>query len=91
VESAIKGKLSDKDFPFSSPGYSTLDRFNQIIVFIVGGVTYEEAKEIATEFNLQRNNVIIGGTHIHNSKTFLADVANISASRFGNMQHFEIE
>ena len=46
-------------------------------MFIVGGVTYEEAKEVAVEFNVQENRVIIGGNYIHNFKTFLAEIANI--------------
>jgi hypothetical protein len=46
-------------------------------VFIVGGVTYEEAKDVAVEFNTLENRVIIGGTYIHNYKTFLADISNL--------------
>lgn len=42
---------------------------------MVGGTTYEEAKDIATTFNNQGIKVILGGTYIHNSKSFLADVA----------------
>ena len=45
-------------------------RPSEIVIFIIGGATYEEAKEI----NLKNKNsdkirYILGGTYIHNSKT----------------------
>jgi hypothetical protein len=47
-------------------------RLQDIIIFIVGGATFEEAKEVAF-FN--ENNpslkVILGSTTIHNSERFL--------------------
>jgi vacuolar protein sorting-associated protein 45 len=42
----------------------------------LGGTTYEEAKEIGQR-NIQMgfNEIILGGTTIHNSKTFLAELS----------------
>jgi hypothetical protein len=65
-----------------------------VIVFIVGGVTFEEAKEVALEFNGSENKVVIGGTSIHNFKTFIQDLANFQfMDKFatGQMQAFQIE
>ena len=49
----------------------------RMIVFIVGGATYEEAKEISAVYNVPANSnkVILGGTSIVNSEDFLAEVA----------------
>jgi vacuolar protein sorting-associated protein 45 len=45
------------------------------VVFIQGGATYEEAKEISVlNTRLQGLEVVLGGTHIHNSKSFLAEI-----------------
>jgi len=47
----------------------------EVIVFIAGGVTFEEATKI-TEFNTANPNVnvILGGSTIHNSTSFLEEL-----------------
>lgn len=45
----------------------------QVIVFIIGGVTYEEALTVHN-FNTAGYNVVLGGTTIHNTKSFLDEV-----------------
>ena len=45
-------------------------------MFIVGGVTYEETLAVA---NLNKSNqgavrIILGGTHVHNCRSFLKEV-----------------
>lgn len=44
----------------------------------MGGVTYEEAREIALLNKKGGQNIFIGGTTIHNSKTFLAEVSQLA-------------
>ena len=39
----------------------------EIIIFIVGGVTYEEAKVVA-DLNAKGANIVIGGTNLISSK-----------------------
>lgn len=50
-------------------------RVQDVIVFIAGGVTYEESLAV---HQFQRSNsgvrVVLGGTCLHNSQTYLADV-----------------
>lgn len=50
-------------------------RVQDIIVFVIGGVTYEESMAI---FNLNTANphtrIILGGSTIHNSSSFLNEV-----------------
>lgn len=74
LDKLIKGKLKDNTYPYVGP--STLrDRPQDIIVFIVGGATYEEALAV---YNLNRTTpgvrIILGGTAIHNTKSFLEEV-----------------
>jgi hypothetical protein len=57
----------------------------KLIVFIVGGATYEEAKELSSVYNVpgNSNKVILGGTNIVNSNDFLAEVAKLKGGKFG--------
>ncbi|XP_054856227.1 vacuolar protein sorting-associated protein 45 [Eublepharis macularius] len=75
LDQLIKGKLKDNLYPYLGP--STLrDRPQDIIVFIIGGATYEEA---LTVYNLNRTTpgvrIVLGGTIIHNTKSFLEEVS----------------
>ncbi|XP_060676539.1 vacuolar protein sorting-associated protein 45 [Hemiscyllium ocellatum] len=75
LDQLIKGKLRDSQYPYLGP--STLrDRPQDIIVFIIGGATYEEAQ---TVYHLNRTSpgvrIVLGGTTIHNTKSFLEEVA----------------
>jgi vacuolar protein sorting-associated protein 45 len=76
LEDLIKGKLRENLYPTlggedSGPGRRPQD----IIVFIVGGATYEESycvHQINQTYPGVR--VILGGTTIHNSTSFLEEV-----------------
>ena len=63
---------------------STFCRPQDIIVFQVGGTTYEEARAVA-EFNeaMPGMRVLLGGTHIHNMESFLEEVRGSTAYRPG--------
>lgn len=116
LEPYFRGQLDTLQYPYFS-GESQDDRAGQygqqqsLVVFIVGGATYEEAKEIA-EFGLNRDaeggnmgnafsnfqgpdpslapkfvigqnaNLILGSTAIHNSQSFLKDVAKVNDGRY---------
>ncbi|XP_072802754.1 vacuolar protein sorting-associated protein 45 isoform X2 [Vicugna pacos] len=74
LDHLIKGKLKENLYPYLGP--STLrDRPQDIIVFIIGGATYEEA---LTVYNLNRTTpgvrTVLGGTTVHNTKSFLEEV-----------------
>uniref|UniRef100_A0A8C1ZYC3 Vacuolar protein sorting-associated protein 45 n=1 Tax=Cyprinus carpio TaxID=7962 RepID=A0A8C1ZYC3_CYPCA len=68
LDQLIKGRLKDSQFPYLGPS-SLRDRPQDIIVFIIGGATYEEA---LTVYNLNRTmpgvRIVLGGTAIHNTK-----------------------
>ncbi|GAA6231438.1 vacuolar protein sorting-associated protein 45 [Lates japonicus] len=74
LDQLIKGRLKDSQFPYL--GASSLrDRPQDIIVFLIGGATYEEA---LTVYNLNRCTpgvrIVLGGSSIHNTKSFLEEV-----------------
>ncbi|XP_050840388.1 vacuolar protein sorting-associated protein 45 isoform X1 [Serinus canaria] len=75
LDQLIKGKLKDSQYPYLGPN-TLRDRPQDIIVFLIGGATYEEALAV---FNLNRSNpgvrIVLGGTTIHNTKSsFLEEV-----------------
>lgn len=75
LDQLIKGKLKEGAYPYL--GTSQLrDRPQDIIVFVIGGTTYEEALAIHT---LNRSSpgirIILGGTTIHNFKGFLDEIS----------------
>ncbi len=90
VESALKGKLKDTAYPFMESKRKALPQGvsnmkpTDVMAFVVGGATYEEARDVRL-LNQQYNNggqwAILGGSNILNSKTFLADIAQIKRMR----------
>ena len=75
----LKCKLSEKDYPFQG-GVVVRDRPQEIIVFFVGGVTFEEAYAVQRLVNATPSlNITLGGTHVHNSKSFMQDVLALSS------------
>lgn len=75
LQDLIKGRLKDSMFPFVEGGGQTRDKPQDIIVFMVGGTTYEEAR-VVTQINASTPGIriVLGGTTIHNSSTFLDEV-----------------
>lgn len=58
---------------------SYFKRPQEIIVFVVGGITYEETSAI---FNINKAyagniKVVIGGTYLHNFKSFVQEVNSL--------------
>ncbi|KAL3275573.1 hypothetical protein HHI36_020329 [Cryptolaemus montrouzieri] len=76
LEEIVKGKLKENLYP--CVGVNTFNnRPQEIIVFMVGGVTYEESLAVHY-FNKNHPSfkILLGGTSIHNSNTFLEEVKN---------------
>ncbi|XP_059474727.1 vacuolar protein sorting-associated protein 45 [Neocloeon triangulifer] len=73
LEELIKGRLKDNLFPYL--GSSTMRKPQNVIVFVVGGATYEEAY-IVNQMNKDFPGVriILGGTTILNSSAFIEEV-----------------
>jgi vacuolar protein sorting-associated protein 45 len=84
IQSAIRGKLTAKTHPFvagsygKAPGGAPPETVipDEIVVYMVGGVTYEEGTKVS-EFNQQNKGkiqVILGGSTVHNSTSFLEEL-----------------
>lgn len=87
LDQLIKGKLREGSFPYL--GTSQLrDRPQDIVVFVIGGVTYEEALSVDL---LNRNTpgvrIILGGTTVHNSESFMEEVLLATQSLHSVRKH----
>jgi len=83
IQSITKGKLRRDTHPFVPGSVKTVRGVSpemlmpdEIIVFMVGGVTYEEGTKVS-EFNQANRGkiqVILGGSTVHNSASFLEEL-----------------
>lgn len=75
LQSLIKGKLKEQQYPFVEGGGTTKDRPQDVIVFMIGGATYEEAKMVATiNATSPGVRIVLGATNVHNTTTFLEEI-----------------
>ncbi|CAH0546048.1 unnamed protein product [Brassicogethes aeneus] len=74
LEELVKGRLRESLYPYVG-NQSNTGRPQDIIVFIVGGTTYEESLTVHS-FNKSYPsfNILLGGTYVHNSTSFLEEV-----------------
>ncbi|KAB2603610.1 vacuolar protein sorting-associated protein 45-like protein [Pyrus ussuriensis x Pyrus communis] len=74
TESISKGRLRDVDYPFVGNHFQQ-GRPQEVVIFIVGGTTYEESRCVALQ-NAMNTGIrfILGGSVILNSKRFLKDL-----------------
>mmetsp|Transcript_24481 Transcript_24481/g.70270 ORF Transcript_24481/g.70270 Transcript_24481/m.70270 type:complete len:580 (-) Transcript_24481:505-2244(-) len=94
ADNLMKGRLKESSYPFldgTRGGPPGRDQVPRAIIFIIGGTTFEEARDVA-ELNRSLDaarggrggpSIVLGGTTIHNSRSFLADVAQLSTARGG--------
>ena len=81
IEALIKGRLSDLQYPFVINTPSVREKPQDIIIFMVGGTTYEEARAVAQmNVSFQGIRLVLGGTTIHNSQSFLNDLQEAFSS-----------
>ncbi|KAI1074071.1 Sec1-like protein [Whalleya microplaca] len=81
LQNLIKGRLREQQYPFVDGGGTTRDKPQDIVVFMIGGATYEEAKMVASiNASSPGVRVVLGGTAIHNAATFLEEVDDAVSS-----------
>ncbi|PWA84115.1 vacuolar protein sorting 45 [Artemisia annua] len=74
MESITKGRLRDVDYPFVGNHFQQ-GRPQEVVIFIVGGTTYEESRSVALQNSLNSGiRFILGGSSLLNSKSFLKDL-----------------
>ncbi|CAM9706238.1 unnamed protein product [Chrysoparadoxa australica] len=74
LESFFKGKLRDDRYPCVGP--AAAGKPQEVIVYMVGGTTMEEAKSVS-EMNatMASGRVVLGGSCIHNSTSFIDELS----------------
>ena len=81
VQNLLKGRLKEQQYPFVEGGGTTREKPQDVVIFIVGGATYEEAKIVATiNASVPGVRIVLGGTSIHNSSTFFEEVMDAVGS-----------
>ncbi|XP_023643221.1 vacuolar protein sorting-associated protein 45 homolog [Capsella rubella] len=74
MESITRGRLRDVDYPFVGDHFQQ-GRPQEVVIFMVGGTTYEESRSVALQ-NATNSGIrfILGGSAVLNSKRFLKDL-----------------
>ncbi|GAV58819.1 Sec1 domain-containing protein [Cephalotus follicularis] len=74
MESITKGRLRDMDYPYVGNHFQQ-GRPQDVIIFIVGGTTYEESRSVALQ-NVSNSGIrfILGGSVVLSSKRFIKDL-----------------
>jgi len=78
----LEGRLKESSYPFiSARGVKdhAKEVVNNAMIFVVGGTTFEESRDVS-ELNKALAGsrcIVLGGTTIHNSRSFLADIAQL--------------
>lgn len=74
LDEVFKGRPLDPQYPIMGAELPPFRRApNDVVVFVIGGVTYEEALTVRN-YNAAGYRVVLGGTTIHNSRSFLDEV-----------------
>jgi len=74
IEDAIKCKLPFNQFPGFHGAHKQQPK--HIIIYFIGGATFEEAETVA-QFNKQfgdKTQIVLGSGKMHNSQSFIADI-----------------
>ena len=77
VERLLKGRSRDNETININCNSMNEPKVNNIIIFVFGGITFEETRDLTLLANQYGVNIICGGTNIINSKSFLAEMSMI--------------
>ena len=72
LEDLLRGRLRTNLFPTLGPQYD--GKVTTVVVFVIGGVTYEEAYTVYQLNSTQKSQIVLGGTSVLNSRAFLDQV-----------------
>ncbi|KAL2622932.1 hypothetical protein R1flu_003137 [Riccia fluitans] len=77
IENIVRGRLRDVDYPFVGTHFQQ-GRPQDVVIFIIGGTTYEEARMVAVQNAAQNGTrVLLGGSVVLNSSSFICDLEEI--------------
>ncbi|OQR99928.1 hypothetical protein THRCLA_06328, partial [Thraustotheca clavata] len=81
LDNLLKGQLPDTEFGSVTPSTPLPKKLKDVIVYINGGVTFEESLKVA-ELNAklasQGQRILLGGPMIHNSESFLKELVEMT-------------
>ena len=78
VERMLKGKSKDNEtININNNSGTNEPKVNNLIIFVFGGITFEETRDLTLLGNQLGVNIICGGTNVINSKSFLAEMSMI--------------
>ena len=78
VERMLKGKSKDNEtININNNSGMNEPKVNNLIIFVFGGITFEETRDLTLLGNQLGVNIICGGTNVINSKSFLAEMSMI--------------
>ncbi|XP_055544618.1 vacuolar protein sorting-associated protein 45 [Wyeomyia smithii] len=78
LEEVVKGRPLDSAYPIMGNELPYRRPPQEVIVFMIGGTTYEEALTVH-RFNQEGFKVLLGGTTIHNSESFIEEIVAATA------------
>ncbi|XP_058057301.1 vacuolar protein sorting-associated protein 45 [Anopheles bellator] len=73
LEEVIKGRPLDAQYPIMGNELPFRRPPAEVIVFMIGGTTYEESLAVH-RYNQEGHRIVLGGTTIHNSESFIEEV-----------------
>ena len=77
VERLLKGRSRENETININNNSMNEPKVNNLIVFVFGGITFEETRDLTLLGNQLGVNIVCGGTNIINSKSFLAEMSMI--------------
>jgi vacuolar protein sorting-associated protein 45 len=78
IDQVVNKRLKENEFPATAP-FNSRENLSTLFVFVVGGTTYEEAKEVAMINRAGgETTVLLGSNFVHNSVSFLAEVSQLN-------------
>ncbi|KAI0036532.1 Sec1-like protein [Vararia minispora EC-137] len=88
LEHLFKGRLKEASYPFlESPGpNASLQRPQDVIIFMIGGTTYAETRAVslfnqdASQNGASGARLLLGGSCVHNSSSFLEMIRSAAAN-----------
>ena len=78
VERLLKGRSRDNETVNINCNSMNEPKVNNLIIFVFGGITFEETRDLTLLGNQLGINIICGGTNIINSKNFLTEMSMIN-------------
>jgi vacuolar protein sorting-associated protein 45 len=73
LDDLLSDRLDQTEYPIIRTNHNRKIKYNNIIIFYTGGVTFGEVEMLHSLIQLRKDDtkLLIGGSNIHNSQTFL--------------------